>query len=75
LIDVAGESRVRITIIEDVAARTNIARTRSEGLYLKEFSLPTPPLMPEERSHRRSKSQRSIIIDDAISIDIEAKRK
>jgi hypothetical protein len=26
LVDVAGESRVRITIVEDVAARRNIAR-------------------------------------------------
>jgi hypothetical protein len=37
--------------------------------YLKEFNLPTPSLMPEGRSRRRSKGRRSIIIDDAISID------
>jgi hypothetical protein len=63
LINVAGESRVRITIVEDVAAGTNTTRIillaatkrkdpksiwqrRSEGPYLKEFNLPTPPLTP-----------------------------
>jgi hypothetical protein len=39
------------------------------------FNLPTPPLMLGGRSHHRSKGQRSIIVDDAISIDIEAKRR
>jgi hypothetical protein len=86
LIDVTGESRVRITIVEDVAAGTNTARiillmatkrkdpksiwrSGSEGPYLKEFNLPTPPLTPGGRSRRRSKGRRSIIIDDAIFID------
>jgi hypothetical protein len=47
---------------------------RSEEPYLKELNLPTPPLMPGGRSRRRSKGQRSIIIDDVISINIEAKK-
>jgi hypothetical protein len=87
LVDVAGESRVQITIVEDVAARTNIVRiillaatkrkvqnrsgeARYEGPYLKEFNLPTPPLTPGGISHRQSKGQRSIIVDDAISISV-----
>jgi hypothetical protein len=87
LVHIAENSRVRITIVEDVAAGTNIARiiflaatkrkdlkSRSKGPYLNDFNLPTPPLTPGERSRRRSKGQKSIIIDDAIFIDIEAKK-
>jgi hypothetical protein len=91
LIDVAGETGVQITIVDDVAAGTNTARiillaatkrkdpnrsdeARSEGPYLKEFNLPTPPLTSGGRSRRRSKDQRSIIVDDAISIDIDTKK-
>jgi hypothetical protein len=87
LIHIAGDLRVRITIVENVAAGTNIARiifltatkrkdpkSRSKGPYLNDFNLPTPPLTPGGRSRRRSKGQRSIIVDDVIFIDIEAKK-
>jgi hypothetical protein len=84
LVGVAGESRVRITIVEDVAAGINIARiillaaTKRKYpklIYLKEFNLLTTSLTPRGKSHRRSKGRRSIIVDDAISIDIDAKRR
>jgi hypothetical protein len=92
LIAAAGESGVRITIVEDVATGTNTARiiflttkekrskidlreARSERPYLKEFNLPTPLLTPGGRSRHRSKSRRSIIIDDVIFIDIEPRRR
>jgi hypothetical protein len=72
LVDITGESRIQITIIEDVAVGINIAgiillmatkrniqnrydEARSEGLYLKEFNLSTPPLTPGRKSRRQLK--------------------
>jgi hypothetical protein len=93
LVDVTGESRVRITIVEDVAAGKIIARiillaetmrekiqdrsgeARSEEPYLENFNLPTLPLTLGQRSRHRRKNRRSIIIDHAISIDMETKRR
>jgi hypothetical protein len=71
LVDVAGESRVRITIVEDVAAGIIIARIillaatkrkYPKSIYLKEFNLPTTSLTPGAKSRRRSKDRRSIIV-------------
>jgi hypothetical protein len=54
LVDIARESRVRITIIGDVEVETNIARiillAVIEESYLKELNLPTPSLTPRGRS-------------------------
>jgi hypothetical protein len=91
LLDVAGESRVRITIVEDVSDGKIIARiillaatmrkdprsieARSDEPYLENFNLPTLPLTPGQRSRRQRKNRRSIIIDDVISIGIETNRR
>jgi anaerobic glycerol-3-phosphate dehydrogenase len=93
LVDVAGESRVRITIVEDVVAGKIIARIILLAATMRKdpksiwrskirrtiprelFNLPTLPLMPGQRSRHQRKNQRLIIIDDAISIDMETNRK
>jgi hypothetical protein len=36
-VDIAGESRVRITIVEDVAAKTNIARITRLAAAMRKF--------------------------------------
>jgi hypothetical protein len=45
-------------------------KARFVGPYLDNFNLPTPSLTPEERSRRQKMGQRSIIVDDIISIDV-----
>jgi hypothetical protein len=93
LVDVAGESRIRITIVEDVTAEKIIARikflavtmrkkiqdrsgeARSKEPYLENCNLSILPLTPGRKSRRRRKNRRSIIVDDAISIDMEINRR
>jgi hypothetical protein len=92
LVDVARESRVRITIVKVVAAKKIIARiillaatmrkdprsiwrSKIQRTIPRELNLPTLPLTPGRRSRRRRKNRRSIIIDKAISIDMETNRR
>jgi hypothetical protein len=75
----------------DVAAGTNFTRimllaatmrnlqnqfgeARSEGLYLENCNLPAP-LTSRKRSRHQKNNRRSLIVDDAIFIDAEAKKK
>jgi hypothetical protein len=67
--------------MDNVAAGINVARTnlleageaKSEDPYLENVNLSTPPLISGKRSRYRTKGRRSLIVDNAISIDAGAK--
>jgi hypothetical protein len=82
-VDVEARTNIARTILLTATMRKKskidlatppLALERSEGPYLKKFNLPTPPLALE-RSSRRTKGRRSLIVDDAISSDVEATKK
>lgn len=90
MVNTAGEPKVWITIVEDIATRTNIARRVLATTMRKDLKpiwrnkiwRPIPrklwssntTINARRRSRRQMKARRSLIVDDSIFIETEAKK-